>query len=395
MSSPGQPSRAALWLLGVIYLAFISLGLPDGTLGVAWPAIYPELGLPVGLAGIVIFLGTVLTATAGFSSGRVVARFGTAPVLIASVVLTSGGLFLLSQAKSAAWLFAAAVPLGFGAGAVDAALNGYVARHYAGRHMNWLHACWGIGATAGPLVVAEAMASSHGWRGAYLWLGGVQAALAVLFFATRSWWRRVPELPPTRNPEAKLTRAPVRGANSPEGWVSAAAFLLYTGAEMSLGLWAATILVVQRGLTPELAGLWAAGYYAAITIGRIAIGFGVERLGNRRAIRGGVLLALTGLLAFAFGGGGWVAAVGLALTGLGFAPIYPGLMHEVPRRFAGEAVQTVIGRQSGAGALGAAFVPAAAGALAQSHLGGIVWLAFAVLLGLLAAVLWLEHRCRD
>lgn len=394
MASPGNSSRAALWLLGVIYLAFVSLGLPDGTLGVAWPAVYPELNAPVGLAGIVITVGTLLTAAAGFSSGRIVARFGTAAVLITSVLLTASGLFILSQARSMTWLFAAALPLGFGAGAVDAALNGFVARHYAGRHMNWLHACWGIGATTGPIVVAECLASAGGWRGAYVLLGCVQASLALLFLATRSWWRHVPERMEVSDASDAPHDPPTRTANSPEGWVSAAAFLLYTGAEMALGLWAATILVVERGLSPETAGIWAGGYYAAITLGRITIGFGVDRWGNPRTVRVGVSVALLGLLAFAFGGSGWIAAAGLALAGVGFAPVYPGLMHEVPRRFAREQMQTVIGRQSGAGALGAALLPALAGALAGTHLAGIVWLMFGTVLALLVAVLWLERRCR-
>lgn len=383
--------RAAGFLLIIIYLGFISLGLPDGTLGVAWPAVYPELRLPVGLAGALMLVGTLLTATAGFSSGWVVAKFRTGPVLLVSCLLTASALLLLSRAQSAVLLFVAAVPLGLGAGAVDAGLNGYVARHYSGRHMNWLHACWGIGATAGPLVMGQALASAHGWRGGYLWIGSIQLGLTLLFFVTLSLWEKVP----AHAVETVATNAgtpPTRLANSFEGWLSVAIFMLYTGAELSLGLWAGTILVVDRGLIPERAAVWVACYYGAITVGRIAVGFVHGRWTNRAVVRAGTLLALASALGFAFGGAGMVAAASLALLGLGFAPIYPGMMHEVPRRFAPAAVQTIIGRQSGAGALGAAVFPALAGAIAQQALGGVMALAIALIIALVGAVVWLDRR---
>ncbi len=383
--------RAAGFLLIIIYLGFISLGLPDGTLGVAWPAVYPELGLPVGLAGALMLVGTLLTATAGFSSGWVVAKFRTGPVLLVSCLLTASALLLLSRAQSAVWLFVAAVPLGLGAGAVDAGLNGYVARHYSGRHMNWLHACWGIGATAGPLVMGQALASAHGWRSGYLWIGSIQLGLTLLFFVTLSLWDKVPAHA-VESAKREATTAPSRPANSFEGWLSVTIFMLYTGAELSLGLWAGTILVVDRGLAPERAALWVACYYGAITVGRIGVGFVHGRWTNRTVVRAGTLLALASALGFACGGAGTVAAASLALLGLGFAPVYPGLMHEVPRRFAPGAVQTIIGRQSGAGALGAAVFPALAGALAQRALGGVVVLAIALIVALVGAVVWLDRR---
>lgn len=383
--------RAAEFLLIIIYLGFISLGLPDGTLGVAWPAVYPELGLPVGLAGALMLVGTLLTATAGFSSGWVVAKFRTGPVLLVSCLLTASALLLLSRAQSAVLLFIAAVPLGLGAGAVDAGLNGYVARHYSGRHMNWLHACWGIGATAGPLVMGQALASAHGWRSGYLWIGSIQLGLTLLFFVTLPLWDKVPAHA-VESATADAPTAPTRPANSFEGWLSVSIFMLYTGAELSLGLWAGTILVVDRGLAPERAAIWVACYYGAITVGRIGVGFVHGRWTNRAVVRAGTLLALASALGFAFGGAGTVAAASLALLGLGFAPVYPGLMHEVPRRFAPDAVQTIIGRQSGAGALGAAVFPAAAGAIAQQALGGVMALAIALIIALVGAVVWLDRR---
>ncbi|MBX3735315.1 MAG: MFS transporter [Candidatus Didemnitutus sp.] len=384
-------SRAAGLLLVIIYLGFVSLGLPDGTLGVAWPAVYPELRLPVGLAGVLMLVGTLLTATSGFSSGWVAARFRTGPVVLVSCALTSGAMLLLSQAHSAAMLFIAVIPLGLGAGAVDAGLNGYVARHYSGRHMNWLHACWGIGATAGPLVMGRALATAHGWRGGYLAIGSIQLGLAALFLATLRLWEKVPTHAAVAT-AAAASATPTRTAASFEGWLSAVIFALYTGAELSIGLWAGTILVVDRGFAPERAALWVAGYYGAITAGRIGIGFVHGRWTNRAIVRAGTLLAGASALGFAFGGSGLVAVVSLALIGLGFAPVYPGLMHEVPRRFAPEAVQTVIGRQSGAGALGAAVFPALSGAIAQEALSGVIVLALALMLALAVAIGWLDRR---
>jgi fucose permease len=384
-------SRTAGVLLAIIYLGFISLGLPDGTLGVAWPSVYPELGLPIGMAGALMLVGTILTATAGFSSGWVLARFRTGPVLLVSCLLTAGAMWLLSRAQSLAVLFLAVVPLGLGAGAVDAGLNGYVARHYSGRHMNWLHACWGIGATTGPLLMGQALASTHGWRGGYGLIGSIQLALAALFFVTLRLWEKVPEHAPgaKKGPESP---ALTRGANSFEGWLSVAVFVLYTGAELSVGLWAGTILVVDRGLAPEQAALWAAGYFGAITAGRIVVGVVHGRWTNRGVIRAGTLVALAGALGFAFGGSGLIAAVSLASIGFGFAPIYPGLMHEVPRRFAAGAVQTIIGRQSGAGALGAALFPALAGVLAQQAVSRVMPLTLGLIVALGLAIGWLDRR---
>lgn len=375
----------------IIYLGFISLGLPDGTLGVAWPAVYPELGLPVGMAGALMLVGTLLTATAGFSSGWIVARFRTGPVLLVSGVLTGGALLLLSHAQQLATLFLAVVPLGLGAGAVDAGLNGYVARHYSGRHMNWLHACWGIGATTGPLLMGQALATTHGWRGGYLMIGSIQLGLAVLFLATLRWWDKVPERA-LADAQGEAGARPTRRANTREGWASAVIFMLYTGAEIGIGLWAGTILVVERGLSPDRAALWVAGYFGAITVGRIAVGFVHGRWTNRAIVRAGVLLALASAAVFTVGGAGTVAMASLALVGLGFAPIYPGLMHEVPRRFAPEAVQAVIGRQSGAGALGAAIFPALAGAIAQHSVAAVMALPLTLIALLALAVAWLDRR---
>lgn len=357
-------SRSAALLLFIIYLGFVSLGLPDGTLGVAWPAVHRDLGLSVGLAGPLSVLGTLLAACSGFLSGFVLRRLETGPVVAVSCVLTASGMVLIGFAPGASLLFASAVPLGLGAGAVDAGLNSFVARHYSGRHMNWLHACWGIGATGGPLLMAHFLAHGQGWRFGYFVLAGIQGLLALVFVGTLKLWRAAPAAHEPESNDLIQRVLPTLGANSEAGWISALNFALYVATETTLGLWASTILVETRGFAVPTAGLCAAGYYGAITAGRILVGFLVDSWGNRRVIRIGMGVALGGLALFAVAADPWLAGLGLILTGLGFAPVYPGLMHEVPRRFAPEAVFVVIGRQSGASYIGAAVCPALAGWLA-------------------------------
>ncbi len=377
----------AKFLLPVIYLGYVSLGLPDGSFGVAWPEIYPDLRLPLGLAGTIVTMGTLFTAISGFSSGWIIARWRTGPVVLVSCLLTSTGLLLISRAQGAAWLYAAAVPLGFGAGAVDAGLNGFVARHYSGRHMNWLHACWGLGATTGPLLVGYAIGHGHGWRSGYLAIGLLQLGLVALFLGTLGWWKDVPEKPAEKDAEGREVAPPSTPANSFAGWLSALIFACYVAVEMTTGLWAGTVLVASRGFTPETAAVCTACFYGAITGGRLLVGFIVDRWGNRRLVGWGTTLALAGIAWFAFAGTGpLLAGAALMLAGLGFAPVYPCLMHEVPRRFAPEAVQVVIGRQSGAASLGAAALPALAGWLAEYSLRGVPVLVLGVLAGLILCI---------
>jgi MFS family permease len=382
--------RAAFFLLLIIYLGFISLGLPDGTLGVAWPPMHTELGLPIGLAGTIIVVGTLLSGVAAFTSGKIIARFGTGPVVFVCCALTGGAMMMIAHSKNLAWLLVAAVPLGLGAGAVDAGLNGYVARHYSGRHMNWLHACWGIGATCGPLVMAHVLNSGAGWRAGYFAIAVAQLSLAAVFFLTLRLWNQVPERAPV-TAEHLGPRVPTMRANSPAGWLSAAIFAIYVAVEMTVGLWATSILVVARGIQVESAAVCVAAYYGSITAGRIAFGFVVEHWGNRRLIAFGTLLAVIGAVGFAFATSALSAGAALVVLGLGFAPIYPCLMHEVPRRFEPSSVQVVIGRQSGAAAIGSATLPAAAGWLAAVSLEGIAAVIIAGVIVLIAAIRRLDR----
>jgi len=383
--------RSSLLLLVVIYFGFFSLGLPDGSFGVAWPAMHPELRLPIGLAGTITTVVTLLSALSGFAGGAFIARFGTGPVALVSCALTGLALIAVSQARGAAWLFVAAVPLGLGAGAVDMGLNGFVARHYSAQHMNWLHACWGGGALCGPLIMGSALAGAGGWRDGYRLIGAGQLMLAAVFLLTLRLWRIVPEVSPAGASAAISGRRPTLSAGSIAGWLSAVLFMVYVAVEGTLGVWAGSILVAGRGLTPTTAAVATATYFGAITLGRVLIGFVVNRWGNRRLVSVGAGLALAGCTLFAVSSSPGSATAALLLTGLGFAPVYPCLMHEVPNRFAPEAAPVVIGRQSGAAYLGAAFLPAAAGLLAAHSITGIPWLVAGGIVALILGIRTLDR----
>ncbi|HNX05597.1 MAG TPA: MFS transporter, partial [Opitutales bacterium] len=346
------------------------------------------------MAGTVLIFATILAGLSGFSSSWVISRFGTGPVVMMSCLLTATGMLVIGWASSGAAIFIAMIPLGVGAGAVDAGLNGFVARHYSGRHMNWLHACWGVGATLGPLLLGFAMTTGGGWRVGYWALGSLQILLAILFFASLSLWRQV-STGRAGESGADASAVPTRRANSGAGHASMAAFVLYVGVETMTGLWIGTLLIVGRGFDPGTASLCTAGFYGAITGGRILVGIVVDRHGNRRLIRLGLMTALAGSLCFLFASDPLAALLSLILVGGGFAPVYPCLMHEVPRRFAPDEVRKVIARQTGASYIGAATMPVAAGWFAAHAIGLLPWLTFGGTLLLAACIVALDRMTAD
>lgn len=385
--------RASRFLLPIIYLGFVSLGLPDGTLGVAWPAIYPDLQAPIGLAGSLMIVTTLLSGISGFASGRVIARWKTGPVVVASGLLTGSAMLMFSFAPGASLLFVAAIPLGLGAGAVDAGLNGFVARHYSGKHMNWLHACWGLGATGGPLFMGWALATSLGWRGGYLLIAGAQLTMTLIFFLTLRLWASAPKLKSSDGADGSGGAITSSGltAHSLAGWLAPSIFAFYVAVEMTLGLWAGSILEVGRGFPTTVAAICTALFYGSITVGRGLVGFVVDHWGARRLVTGGVLLTMVGITLFAAAGTPWLSGAGLVLTGLGLSPVYPCLMHETPRRFTVDAAQVVIGRQSGAAYFGAAALPALAGWIASHSLAAIPWVVLMCVGAMLACIRWLDR----
>jgi fucose permease len=372
------------FLLGIVYLSFISLGLPDGVLGVAWPAIRADMGQPLAAVG---YLTITITLCAAFSSahaGALAQRLGTGVVVAASCLLTSLALLGMGWAPSFVWLVAMGIPLGLGGGAVDACLNHFVAQHYSSRHMSWLHGCWGIGATTGPLIMGVALAGAGGWTDGARTIGWMQLGLALVLLGTLALWRREGATP-TQDGGAHAQPRVFKTTGPLALWLAPTLFLLYVSAEMGTGLWAASILVSSRGLTLTQAGFWVSVYFGSITVGRFAIGLVANRLGNRRLVRIGVVCAALGALLFALPAlPAPVSMAGLVLMGLGCAPIFPSLMHETARRFPDAIARTVIGRQMMFSYAGGSVVPAAFGLLATwLGLGAVMPVVVMLLLTLL------------
>ncbi len=348
-------------LLMVIYLAFVSLGLPDGVLGLAWPGMRASLSQPLESLGLVTFILSGCSAVSGFMSGRVLSRFGTGPVTFVSALITGLSLLGLSQVPNFPLMVALAFPLGLGAGSVDAGLNHFVAEHYSSKHMNWLHACWGVGATLGPMIMGSILASGGGWSRGYLTLALCQLALASVLLASLGLWKRQG---PARHDPEKIVEG---GRPDTPRWapmLAAFLFALYVAIEMGAGIWAASVLIESRHFRPGTAGLAITLYYASIMGGRVLIGFVSERMGNRRLIRIGLSVAIAGIVLLMIPGPAVLALSGLVLLGLGCSPIYPGLMHETPRRFDPITARKVIGWQVAAANIGGAVIPAAFGLLA-------------------------------
>jgi MFS family permease len=359
--SPEAPVIKRIVLLIVIYLAFVSLGLPDGVLGLAWPGMRASLGQPLESLGLVTFVLASCSAVSGFMSGRLLSRFGTGPVTFVSALMTGLALLGLSQVPNFPLMVALAFPLGLGGGSVDAGLNHYVADHYSSKHMNWLHACWGVGATLGPVIVGAILAAGGGWSRGYLTIACCQLALACVLLASLGLWKHQGAV--RHDPQ----RIVAGGRPDTPRWapyLSAFLFALYVAIEMGAGMWSASILIESRHFDPGLAGLAITLFYGAIMGGRVLVGFVSERVGNRRLIRIGLSVAILGITLLMIPGSATQAIVGLLLLGLGGAPVYPSLMHETPRRFDPETTGKVIGWQVAAANIGGAIIPAAFGLLA-------------------------------
>jgi fucose permease len=382
---------AHLFLLGIVYVSFISLGLPDGILGVAWPAIRADMDQPLAAVGIITITMTVCSALSSLMAAAIVKRIGTGAVVATSCLMTALALVGFSIVPSFAWLVALAVPLGLGAGAVDSSLNHFVAAHYSSRHMNWLHGFWGVGATTGPLIMGLALASSAGWAGGARTIGLLQLGLAVVLWLTLSLWSKEHSKPPDdEGSHAANQYKPLRPLAV---WLAPTVFLFYVAAEMGTGLWAASILVGNRGMAQADAGFWVSVYFGSITAGRFAVGVVANRLGNRRLIRMGIALAAFGAAVFASHALiGPASLAGLVLMGLGCAPVFPSLMHETAKRFPDDVARTVIGRQMTFSYAGGSIIPAAFGVLATwAGLGAVMPVVVVLLVALLGLTAWLDR----
>ena len=338
-------------LLVIIYVAFISLGLPDSMLGAAWPVMQGELGLPLAGAGLVSMIVSGSTIFSSLLSGALIRRLGTGKLTLLSVLMTALALLGYSFSQNYLWLCLIAVPLGLGAGSVDAALNDFVARNFAARHMNWLHSFWGVGATAGPMIMALMLSQTGRWQMGYRTVAIVQFSLVAILAISLPLWKRFPNpaSPQTTTGAGKLSR--IRGLTP-----NLVAFFAYCAVEASTGLWAASFLVQQRGLSQVLAAGGASAYYLGITVGRFLNGFLSSHFDAKHLIRGGQAMILLGIvlmfLPFPI-----LSLAGLMIIGLGCAPIYPTLLHETPRRFGAENSAGLMGLQMAVAYCGLTLMP--------------------------------------
>ena len=348
-------------LLPVIYLAFISLGLPDALLGSAWPSMYTELGASLSWAGIVSMIISVGTIVSALCSERLNLRLGTGGVTFLSVMLTAVALLGFSLSTSFWQLCLWAVPYGLGAGSVDAALNNYVALHYESRHMSWLHCMWGVGASIGPVIMGRALAGGT-WQGGYRTIALLQFALtAVLLLSLRLWKRpqaNVEGADFKPHPIPELLRRP----GVPQVLLC---FFCYSALEATAGMWAASYCTLVRGIDAETAARWASLFYVGITIGRGVCGFLTMKISDQNMIRLGQALIAAGVVLVLAPLGQGTLFAGLITVGLGCAPIYPSIIHETPVNFGRDVSMSMTGLQMATAYVGSCLMPPLFGLLAQ------------------------------
>lgn len=334
-------------LLVLIYIAFISLGLPDSIIGVAWPSIQADWGLSLDAAGPIAMMVTAGTVVSSFMSGYVVKKIGTGKIVFVSCLMTGLALLGFSLAPSYMWLFFLAIPLGLGAGSVDSALNNYVALHYKSHHMNWLHSFWGVGATLGPVIMGQALASSIAWRGGIRTISIIQLSLAALLLVSLPLWgRRKTEVDSNQNESNEKHKIIDVEAFRIKGVKYAlATFAFYCATELSVGLWGSSFLVHAKGVSVDTAAYWIAVYYGSITAGRFISGFISFKVSNKNMIRYGAIIALLGTVSLLLPLHDAFIIIPFILLGLGLSPIFPAMIHETPERFGKDKSQTIIGYQ--------------------------------------------------
>ena len=358
-------------LLAIIYLAFISLGLPDAILGSAWPTMSHDIGAQISWAGgisMVIFAGTIVSA---LLSDRITKRFGAGKVTFVSVALTALALLGFSFAPNYLVLIFLAIPYGLGAGGVDAALNNYVALHYESRHMSWLHCMWGIGASAGPYVMGFALSHGLGWSAGYQYIAIVQVILTVILFISLPLWnnRKAHELSKSIqiSKEYSKTLSFAEVLRIPGAKNILIMFFCYCAIEQTAGLWASSYMVLYGSVSHVVAAGWASLFYVGITAGRFISGFLTMRFNDETMIRLGQLVMILGVIVLLLPLPNHIALVaGFVIIGLGCAPIYPCIIHSTPHYFGADKSQAIVGVQMASAYIGSMLMPAIFGFIGQN-----------------------------
>ena len=388
----------ATFFLVIIYLAFISLGLPDSLLGVSWSLMQVEFKAPLETAGVLFMTIAGGTIISSFISGTVLKKFGTGMVTFVSCFMTAGALLGFHFAPSIVWLFIFAIPLGLGAGAVDTGLNNYVASHYKAHHMSWLHCFWGVGATLGPIIVAQFISRDNSWRSGYFAIASIQFILVVILLFTLPLWKKIEKVPKQVHEnkiEESTSTLDEAYLENQKPWqirgvkLALLAFLFYCGAEAAVGLWGSSFLVNVKNLSIDVAAKWVSLFYAGITIGRFITGFITLKMSNKRLIRWGQIIALVGAVLLFLPFPVLFSLAGFIMIGLGLAPIFPCMLHETPLRFGKKHSQTIMGYQMAIAYTGSTFLPPILGyAAAKSTIGIFPF----VIAGFIAMMLWGSER---
>lgn len=352
-------------LLIIIYIAFISLGLPDSVLGSAWPLIRAELNAPLPLAGYIAMVVSVGTVVSSLMSNRMIIRFGVGKVTAVSVLMTAAALLGFSVVPEAWMMFILAVPLGLGAGSVDSALNNFVALHYSARHMSWLHCFWGLGATAGPIILTAQLAAGNGWRGGYIVIGVLQAILTIALFVTLPLWSKAQNPAVEEETDEQIYISNREVLKLPGIGMALIAFIFFCAVEGTGGLWAASYVNAVKGMGAASAARASTMFYGAITLGRLISGFIAGKVTDAQLIRWGQILCVFGALAIILSPNAEAAIWGIALVGFGTSPIYPSMIHETPRRFGAMNSQAVIGLEMAFAYIGSVCLPPLFGQLAK------------------------------
>ena len=382
-------------LLAVIYLSFISLGLPDSLLGSAWPSMYEEFSVPVSYAGVISMIISAGTIFSSLQSDFLTKKFGPGLVTAVSVAMTASALFGFSLSDSFWMLCLWAIPYGLGAGSVDAALNNFVALHYSSRHMSWLHCMWGIGATSGPYIMSYALTGGLGWQAGYRYIGWIQLALtALLAFSLPLWKKAGRSLSVSGQTAVDALPLSVRQVlRLPGAKAVFGCFFAYCALEQTAGLWGSSYLVLHGGMSAEEAAGFASLFYLGITVGRAMNGFLAIRFSDDHLIRMGLGILASGIILLLLPAGKTAAVMGLILVGLGCAPIYPSIIHSTPAHFGAEKSQAVIGIQMACAYIGNLLMPPLFGLLAN-HIGVFLYPFYLLALLVLMAVLHMR-LCRQ
>lgn len=357
-------------LLAVIYLAFISLGLPDSLLGSVWPTIYQEFNVPVSYAGAIFMIISAGTIFSSLQSDRLTKLLGTGKVTAFSVLMTAVALWGFSISSSYWMLVLLAIPYGLGAGSVDASLNNYVALNYKSHHMSWLHCMWGVGASIGPYIMSFALLNGQTWNMGYRYISLIQVVLTIIIMLSLPLWKKRPvidDVDGVQESENKKDKALTLKeiVNIPGAKQVMLMFFCYCALEQTTGLWASSYLVLQHGFDLEIAASYASLFFIGITVGRAVSGFITMKLNDKQMIYLGQVIILIGIILMCLPFGHQVALVGLVTIGLGCAPIYPCIIHSTPTNFGADKSQAVIGVQMASAYVGNLLMPPLFGIIAN------------------------------